>query len=204
MWPDWLVFCDCGFSLPALWCPLLAPIILLGFLLSCTWGISSWLFQQSTATAPYLGRGVSPQNLHSWPWTWGISSRPLLLTLVMGYLLVAALALHSSHSHHFLQIDGETVETVTDFILWVSKVTADGDCSHEIKRCLLLGRKVISNLDSILKSRDITMPKKVHLIKAMVFPIVMYGFESWTINKTESQRIHAFELWCWRRLLRVP
>ena len=101
------------------------------------------------------------------------------------------------------QTDGETVETVTDFILWVSKVTADGDCSHEIKRCLLLGRKVISNLDSILKSRDITMPKKVHLIKAMVFPIVMYGFESWTINKTESQRIHAFELWCWRRLLRV-
>ena len=93
---------------------------------------------------------------------------------------------------------------MTDFILGVSKVTADGDCSHEIKRRLLLGRKVISNLDSILKSRDITMPKKFHLIKAMVFPVVMYGFESWTINKTESQRIHAFELWCWRRLLRVP
>ena len=97
-----------------------------------------------------------------------------------------------------------SLKTLTDFILGGSKITADSDCSHEIKRCLLLRRKATTNLDSILKSRDITMPKKVHLIKAMVFPIVMYGFESWTINKTESQRIHAFELWCWRRLLRVP
>ena len=101
------------------------------------------------------------------------------------------------------QIDGETVETVTDFILGGSKITADGDCSHEIKRCLLLGRKVMTNLDSILKSRDITLPTKVHLVKAMVFPVVMYGCDSWTIRKTECQRIDAFELWCWRRLLRV-
>ena len=98
----------------------------------------------------------------------------------------------------------ETVETVTDFILGGSKITADSDCSHEIKRCLLLGRKVMTNLDSILKSRDITLPTKVDLVKAMVFPVVMYGYESWTIKKAESQRIDAFELWCWRRLLRVP
>ena len=102
------------------------------------------------------------------------------------------------------QIDGETVETVADFILWGSKITADGDCSHEIKRCLLLGRKVMTNLDSIFKSRDITLPKKIHLVKAMVFPIVTYGCKSWTIKKAECQRIDAFELWCWRRLLRVP
>ena len=101
------------------------------------------------------------------------------------------------------EIDGETVETVIDFILWVSKITADGDCSHEIKRCLLLGRKVMTNLDSILRSRDITLPTKVHLVKAMVFP-VMYGCESWTVKKTERRKIDAFELWCWRRLLRVP
>ena len=101
------------------------------------------------------------------------------------------------------QIDGETVETVTDFILGGSKIIADGDCSHEIKRCLLLGRKVMTNLDSILKSRDITFPTKVHPVKAMVFPIVMYGCESWTIKKAEHQRINTFELWCWRRLLRV-
>ena len=101
------------------------------------------------------------------------------------------------------QIDGEIVETVTDFILGCSKITADGDCSHEIKRRLLLGRKVMTNLDSILKSRDISLPTKVRLVKAMVFPVVMYGCESWTIKKTECQRIHAFELWCWRRLLRV-
>ena len=94
------------------------------------------------------------------------------------------------------QIDGETVETVADFILGDSKMTADGDCSHEIKRCLLLGRKVMTNLDSILKSRDITLPKKVHLVKAIVFPVVMYGCESWTIKKAEHQRIDAFELWC--------
>ena len=102
------------------------------------------------------------------------------------------------------QIDGETVEAVADFILGGSKITADGDCSHEIKRCLLFGRKVMTNLDSILKSRDITLPTKVHLVKAMVFPVVMYGCESWTIKKAEHQIIDAFELWCWRRLLSVP
>ena len=101
------------------------------------------------------------------------------------------------------QIDGETVETVADFIFGGSKITADGDCSHEIKRLLLLGRTVMTNLNSILKSRDITLPKKVHLVKAMVFPVVMYGCESWTIKKAEHQRINAFELWCWRRLLRA-
>ena len=103
------------------------------------------------------------------------------------------------------QIDGETVETVSDFIfLLASKITADGDCSHEIKRCLLLGREVMTNLDSVLKSRDIILPSKVCLVKAMVFPVVMYGCESWTIKKAEGWRIDAFELWCWRRLLRVP
>ena len=96
------------------------------------------------------------------------------------------------------------METVRDFIFWSSKITADGDCSHEMKRCLLLGRKVMTNLDSILKSRDITLPAKVHLAKAMVFPIVMYGCDSWTIKKAERRRIDAFELWCWRRFLRVP
>ena len=100
--------------------------------------------------------------------------------------------------------NGETVETVRDFIFWGSKITADGDCSHEIQRCLLLGRKAMINLDSRLKSRDITLPTKVHLVKAMVFPVVLYGSESWTIKKAEHQRIHAFELWCWRRLLKVP
>ena len=102
------------------------------------------------------------------------------------------------------EIDGQTVEAVADFIFMGSKITADGDCSHEIKRHLLLGRKVITNLDSISKSRDITLPTKVCLVKAMFFPVVMYGCESWTIKKAEHQRINAFELWCWRRLLRVP
>ena len=102
------------------------------------------------------------------------------------------------------QIDGETVEIVTDFILGGSKITADGDCSHGIKRRLLLGRKVMTNLDSILESRDVTLPTKVHLVKALFFPLVMYGCESWTVKKAECQRIDAFELWCWRRLLRVP
>ena len=102
------------------------------------------------------------------------------------------------------QIDGETVETVVGFIFLGSKITVDGDCSHEIKRCLLFGRKVVTNLDSILKSRDITLSTKVHLLKAMVFPVVMYGCESWTLKKAECQRIDDFELWCWRRLLRVP
>ena len=101
-------------------------------------------------------------------------------------------------------IDGETVETVADFIFGGSKITADGDCSHEIKRRLLLGRKVMTNLDSILRSRDITLSTKVHLVKAIVFPVVMYGCESWTIKKADHQRIDAFEVWCWRRLLRVP
>ena len=102
------------------------------------------------------------------------------------------------------QIDGETVETVADLILGGFKITADGDCSHEIKRRLLLGRKVTTSLDSIFKSRNITLPTKVHLVKALVFPVVTYGCESWTIKKAERQRIEAFELWCWRRLLRVP
>ena len=102
------------------------------------------------------------------------------------------------------EIDGKTVETVSVFISGGSKITADADCSHEIKRCLLLGKKVMTNLDSILKSRDITLPTNVNLVKAMVFPLVMYGCESWTIKKTECQRIDAFELWCWRGLLRVP
>ena len=102
------------------------------------------------------------------------------------------------------EIDGESVETVSDFTFLISKITADGDCSHEIKRHLLLGRKIMINLDSILKSRDITLPTKVHLVKAMVFPVVMYGYQSWTVKKAECQRIDAFEFWCWRRLLRVP
>ena len=102
------------------------------------------------------------------------------------------------------QIDRETVEIVADFIFLSSKITADGDCSHEIKRHSLLGRKVMTNLDSMLKSRDITLPTKVHLVKPMVFPVVMYGCESWTVKKAECQRIDAFELWCWKRLLRVP
>ena len=102
------------------------------------------------------------------------------------------------------KINGETMETVTDFVFLGSKITAGGDCSHEIKRCLLLGRKAMTNLGSILKGRDITLPAKVHLVKAMVFPVVIYGCEIWTIKKGEHRRINAFELWCWRRLLRVP
>ena len=102
------------------------------------------------------------------------------------------------------QIDGEIMETVTDFIFLGSRINADGDCSHEIKRCFFLGRKAMTNLDSVLKSRDITLPTKVLLVKVMVFPVVMYGYESWTIKKAEHQRIHAFEMWGWRRLLRVP
>ena len=102
------------------------------------------------------------------------------------------------------QIDGETMEAVRDFISLGSKITMDGDCSHEIKRCLLLGRKAMTNLDSVLKSRDVTLSTKVHIVKALVYPVVMYGCESWTIKKAEHQRIGAFELWCWRRLLRVP
>ena len=111
---------------------------------------------------------------------------------------------HGIQSHHFMAKRWETTDTVADFIFLGSKITADGDCSHEIKRCLLLGRKVMTNLDSISKSRDITLTTKVRLVKAMVFPVVMYGYESWTIKKAECRRIDAFELWCWRRLLRVP
>ena len=107
-------------------------------------------------------------------------------------------------NYTIIQIDGETVETVADFIFWGSKITVDGDCSHEIKRHLLLGRKVMTNLDSILKSRDVTLSTKVRQVKAMVFPVVMYGCESWTIKKAERRRIDDFELLCWRRLLRVP
>ena len=102
------------------------------------------------------------------------------------------------------EIDGETVETVSDFIFLGSKITADGDCSHDFKRHLLLGRKVMTYLDSILKSRDITLPTKVNLVQVIVFPVVMYGYESWTVKKAECRRIDAFELWCWRRVLRVP
>ena len=102
------------------------------------------------------------------------------------------------------QMDGEAMQTVTDFIFWGSKITADGDCSHEIKRCLFLGRKAMTNLDSILKNGDIILPTKVGLVKAMVFPVVMYGYESWTIKKAECRRAGTFELWCWRRLLQVP
>ena len=102
------------------------------------------------------------------------------------------------------EIDGETVKTVSDFYLGGSKITADGDCSHEIKRCLLLGRKVMTHLDSVFKSRDVTLPTKFRLVKAVVFPVVMYGCESWTVKKAERRRIDAFELWCWRRLFRVP
>ena len=104
---------------------------------------------------------------------------------------------------HPWQIDGETMETVTDFIFGGSKITVDGDCSHEIKRLLLLRRKAMANLDSVLKSRDITLPTKVHIVKAMVFPVFVYGYESWTIKQAVCQRINAFKLWCWRRLLRV-
>ena len=111
---------------------------------------------------------------------------------------------HGIWSHHLWEIDGERVETVSNFIFLGSKITEDADCSHEIKRCLLLGRKVTTNLDSILKNRDITLPTKVHLVKGMVFPVVMYGYESWTVKKAECRRIDAFELSCWRRLLRVP
>ena len=123
------------------------------------------------------------------------SSLPVLL---MSSIITLHILLHSSR-----EIDGETVETVSDFIFLGSKITVDGDCSQEIKRCLLLGRKVMTNLDSILKSRDITLPTMVHLVKAMVFPVVMYGCESWTVKKAEHRKIDSFELWCWRRLLRV-
>ena len=124
-----------------------------------------------------------------------------LMTRVVEHFIMCLLASGPITSW---EIDGETVEAVSDFIFWGSKITADGDCSHEIKRRLLLGSKVMTNLDSILKSRDIILPTKIRLVKAMVFPLVMYGCESWTVKKAECRRIDAFELWCWRRLLRVP
>ena len=111
---------------------------------------------------------------------------------------------HGIQSHHFMANRWETIETVTDFIFLGSKITADGDCSHEIKRCLLLGRKVMTNLDSILKSGDITLPTKVRLVKAVFFPVIVFGCENWAIKKAEHRRINAFELWFWPRLLRVP
>ena len=131
-----------------------------------------------------------------------------LLHLV-GYSLGSSMLLKMAIFHSFYgitswEIDGETVETMADFIFWGSKITADGDCSHEIKRHLLLGGKVMTNPDSILISRDITLPTKVHLVKAMVFAVVMYGCASWTVKKAERRKIDVFELWCWRRLLRVP
>ena len=165
MWLDWLVLCDYGFCVSALWCPLATSTILLGF--------------------SYLGQGVSPHRCPSWPWMWSSSSWP-------------------SSPITSWQIDGETMETMWDFIILGSKITAGGDCSHEIERRFLLGRKVMTKLDNILKSRDITLPTKVHLVKAMVFPVVKYGCESWTIKKAECRRTDAFELWHHRRLLRVP
>ena len=119
-------------------------------------------------------------------------------------LNIQKMKIMASRSITSWEIDRETVETVSDFIFGGPQITADGDCSHEIKRRLLLGRKVMTNLDSILKSRDMTLPTKVRLVQAMVFPVVMYGCESWTVKKPERRRIDAFELWCWRRLLRVP
>ena len=133
-------------------------------------------------------------------WDWRIvQGKVIIFQVNLRFLILRKSGLITSW-----EIDGETVETVSDFIFGGSKITADGDCGHEIKRCLLLGRKVMSNLDSILKSRDIPLPTKVHLVKAMVFPVVMYGCESWTVKKVELWKIDAFEMWCWIRLLRVP
>ena len=140
----------------------------------------------------------SKEELKSLWWKWEESEKVVLKLNIQKTKIMA------SGPITLWQIGGETVETVTDFIFGGSKITADGDCSHEIKRRLLLGRKDMTKLDSILKSRDITLPRKVHRVKAVVFPIVMYGCESWTIKKAEHQIIDAFELWCWRRLLRVP
>ena len=133
-----------------------------------------------------------------WKISWGPNEKDGLKLNIQKTKIIASGTITS------WQINGETMETVTGFILGGSKITADGDCSHEIKRCLLLGRKAMTNLDSILKSRDITLPTKICLVKAMVFPAVMYGYESWTIKKAEDWRIDAFEVWCWRRFLRIP
>jgi len=147
---------------------------------------------------PLLWQKVERNSKASW-WKWKEESEKVGLKLNIQKTKIMASGPITSW-----EIDVETVETVSDFILGGSKITADCDCSHEIKKCLLLGRKVMTNIDSILKSRDITLSTKVLLVKAIVFPMVMYGCESWTVKKAESQRIDAFELWCWRRLLRVP
>ena len=133
---------------------------------------------------------------------WGI--QPITFKVIIDNLNIQKTKIMASGPIITRQINGETVETVSDFILGGSKITADGDFSHEIKRHVFIGRKVMTNLDNILKSRDITLPTKVHLVKAMVFPLVMYGCESWTVKIAECRRIDAFELWCWRRLLRDP
>ena len=146
---------------------------------------------------PPLWQKVKRNSNASW-WKWKRSEKVGLKLNIQKTKIMA------SGSITPWEIDGETVETVWDFIFGCSKITADGDCSHEIKRCLLLGRKVMTNLDSILKNRDITLPTKFCLVKAMVFPVVMYGCESWTVKKADHRRIDAFELWCWRRLLKVP
>ena len=148
----------------------------------------------------FLPLSVSSGSIHSLVYS---SITPLSMKKVVR-LKINKTKIMASGPITLWQIDGEAVETVRDFILGGSKITADGDCSHEIKRRLLLRRKAMTNIDSILKSRDITLPTKVHLVKAMVFPVVLYGCESWTIKKAERRRIDAFELWCWRRLLRVP
>ena len=145
---------------------------------------------------PPLWQKVKRNSKASW-WKWESEKVDLKLNIQKTKIM-------ASDPITSWQIDGETMETVTDFIFLDSKITADGDCSHEIKRRLLLGRELMTNLDSILKGKDITLPTKVHLVKAMVFPVVMYVCESWTIKKTECQRIDAFEMWCWRRFLRVP
>ena len=140
---------------------------------------------------------ISCKRASLWRWNWRVEKNSLKLNIQKNKNM-------GSGPITSWQINGETMETVTDFIFLGSEITADSDCSHEIKRCLLLERKAMTNLDSILKSRDITLPTKVCVVKAMVFPVVMYGCESWTIKKTECQRTDVFELWCWRRLLRVP
>ena len=147
---------------------------------------------------PPLWQKAKRNQKASW-WTWKEESEKVGLKLNIQKMKIIGSCPIASR-----QIDGETMETVTDFILGGSKITADGDCSHEIKRRLLLGRKAMTRLDSLLKSRDITLPTKIRPVKAMVFPVVMYRCESWTIKKAEHQRTDAFELWCWRRLLRVP
>ena len=149
---------------------------------------------------------VSRVRLLATPWTTGYQAPPSMGFSRQKYwsgLSLPSPKIMASSPITSWQIDGETVETVADFILGSSKITADGDCSHEIKRHILLGRKVMNNLDNILKSRDITLPTNICLVKAMVFPVVMYGCEGWTIKKAKCRRIDAFELWCWRRLLRV-